>query len=594
MKMASRFSPSKTSSGSTDLFENAFRHAAIGMALVAPDGSWLQVNQALCEIVGYSAAELTNTTFQAITHADDLEIDLAFVQQLLSGEITSYRMEKRYLHRQGHVVWVLLSVSLVRNPDGSPLYIIAQIQDIGQRKRIEEELHATLRHVRCILWRASVTLKQANPPLSETFDWDLHIYDEIAAQQVLPLALWPGETYREAWVRNWHPEDKQRSDLRAQDALRTGKTSYINEFRCLDSADEVRWLLEEVTLRRMDDNGWQAVGYCSDITERNQAGAMSQRLTSLLEQSSDFVAFADKDAVPFYINAAGSAMLGLPSDEAHRLHSMWEAHPPWARDMVLSAGLPTALAQGRWVGETAILHRDGHETPVSQMILAHKNPQGELAYFSTVARDISAIKLAQAEVVAQQRLLQEANASLTQANISLQTLATTDSLTGLKNRRAFNACLDEEFKRTARSSNFSLILLDVDRFKFFNDTFGHPAGDEILRHLARLLQQVMRPADIIARFGGEEFIIILPGTDEAGAIQAAERCRTTIVEETWPHLGITASFGVVTWRDGMQDKQSLIALADVALYQSKRHGRNRVTHAAHIESYNEAGNSHKR
>lgn len=588
----------ETAQDSTDLFECAFHHATIGMALVAPNGSWLQVNRALCDIVGYTEAELLATTFQAITHAADLQTDLAFVQQLLSGEISAYRMEKRYLHREGHVVWVLLSVSLVRHTDGSPRYFISQIKDIDERKRIEAELHATLRHVRCILWRAEVTLRpehqplaalQTNgtEPLSDAFDWDLHIYDEVAAQHVLPLELWPGENYRAAWVRNWHPEDKRRNDLQAQDALITGKTSYINEFRCFNKMGEAQWLREEVTLRQSGDNKWQAVGYCSDITERKQTEAMNQRLISLLEQSSDFVGFADKDALPFYINAAGCAMMGLPPDVRHQVRSIAEVHPSWARDFILSKGLATATEQGRWVGESAILHRDGHETPVSQMILAHKNQQGEVEYFSTVARDISVIKAAQAEVAAQKQLLEEANVRLTQSNVTLQQLATTDSLTGLKNRRAFNAHLDEELKRTPRGSGFSLVLLDVDRFKAFNDTFGHPAGDQALRQLARLLPQVLRPADIVARFGGEEFIILLPGTDEAGAIQAAERCRTAIVEAAWPYVSITASFGVVTWEEGIQDKQSLIALADVALYQSKHQGRNRVTHASHIGGNNQ-------
>lgn len=121
-------------------FISAFEYAAIGMALVSPEGRWLKVNRSLCEVVGYSEAELLTRTFQDITHPDDLETDLHYVRQMLSGEIQTYQMEKRYLHKQGHVIWVLLSVSLVRNEVGKPLYFISQIQNITQRKKTEAEL----------------------------------------------------------------------------------------------------------------------------------------------------------------------------------------------------------------------------------------------------------------------------------------------------------------------------------------------------------------------------------------------------------------------------------------------------------------------
>ncbi|WP_447974567.1 PAS domain S-box protein [Nitrospira sp. Kam-Ns4a] len=121
-------------------FSRAFEHAAIGMALVAPDGRWLKVNRSLCDLTGYAAEELRTKTFQDITHPDDLERDLAYVRQMLSGEIQTYQMEKRYIHKQGHVVWILLSVSLVRDAEGRPAHFIAQIQDITERKRAEAAL----------------------------------------------------------------------------------------------------------------------------------------------------------------------------------------------------------------------------------------------------------------------------------------------------------------------------------------------------------------------------------------------------------------------------------------------------------------------
>jgi PAS domain S-box-containing protein len=122
------------------LFQNAFEHAAIGMALVAPDGSWLRVNRSVCEITGYSERELLERTFQDITHPDDLERDVAHAKKMLAGEIETYHMEKRYFHKNGSIVWVLLSVSLVRDDEGKPRFFISQIQDITRRKESEEQL----------------------------------------------------------------------------------------------------------------------------------------------------------------------------------------------------------------------------------------------------------------------------------------------------------------------------------------------------------------------------------------------------------------------------------------------------------------------
>jgi diguanylate cyclase (GGDEF)-like protein/PAS domain S-box-containing protein len=125
---------------SEELFRSAFDHSAIGMALVATDGRWLKVNQSLCEITGYTEAELLATTFQAITHPEDLGADLDRVNAVLDGTSRTYQMEKRYLRKDGNIVWVLLSVSLVRDPSGKPLTFVSQIQDISSRKRLEESL----------------------------------------------------------------------------------------------------------------------------------------------------------------------------------------------------------------------------------------------------------------------------------------------------------------------------------------------------------------------------------------------------------------------------------------------------------------------
>jgi len=136
---------------SREQFASAFRDAAIGMALVRLDGHWLQVNHVLCDIVGYTEQELLATNFQAITYPDDLAMDLAYFKQLLAGEIPTYHMEKRYIHKLGEIVWIQLNVSLVHDVKGRPLYFIAQIQNVTERHRVTAELRESEARLQAIL-----------------------------------------------------------------------------------------------------------------------------------------------------------------------------------------------------------------------------------------------------------------------------------------------------------------------------------------------------------------------------------------------------------------------------------------------------------
>jgi len=170
------------------------------------------------------------------------------------------------------------------------------------------------------------------------------------------------------------------------------------------------------------------------------------------------------------------------------------------------------------------------------------------------------------------------NQSLADANDRLEDLATIDGLTGLKNHRSFQVKLDSEIKFAARHNTpLSVIILDVDSFKTFNDTYGHPAGDEVLKQVARILSETARDTDFVARYGGEEFVIILPVTDVEAALGVAERFRSAI--ETWPWMvrQITASFGVAGLSLDIDSAAEFVDRADQALYFSKKSGKNRVT-----------------
>jgi diguanylate cyclase (GGDEF)-like protein len=164
----------------------------------------------------------------------------------------------------------------------------------------------------------------------------------------------------------------------------------------------------------------------------------------------------------------------------------------------------------------------------------------------------------------------------------MERLATTDGLTGLNNHRTFQELLAGELERSQRYQRpFSVLLMDIDHFKSFNDTYGHPVGDLVLKEIAACITRSIRRNDIPARYGGEEFAVILPENNAEGATISAERIRRTIeqhrIHSADRELQVTVSVGCASFPTHATETTSLVSSADKALYYSKEHGRNRVT-----------------
>jgi diguanylate cyclase (GGDEF)-like protein len=177
----------------------------------------------------------------------------------------------------------------------------------------------------------------------------------------------------------------------------------------------------------------------------------------------------------------------------------------------------------------------------------------------------------------------EAQKSLTTANQDLEVISNIDELTGLLNRRTLNVRLDIEISRYKTDNvPFSVILFDLDHFKNINDNFGHLTGDIVLKQIARLTKQLVRPSDLVMRYGGEEFIVLLLETDCSEALSIAERLCAGIAQCYFDHpdipslFHITASFGVAGLRTDQLSMGELLKRADIALYKAKTEGRNRV------------------
>ena len=177
-----------------------------------------------------------------------------------------------------------------------------------------------------------------------------------------------------------------------------------------------------------------------------------------------------------------------------------------------------------------------------------------------------------------QQLVQQLR-KVDELNQALHELARTDPLTGLRNRRAFDDSLGLEIAAVERTrSPLSLLVLDVDHFKQINDSFGHDAGDKVLRSIAQVLSGCVRIIDIVARVGGEEFAVILPHTDAQGAHEVAQRMRVAVAQASWLGQPTTISIGAASLR-AAETADSLFARADAALYAAKKSGRNRVVAA---------------
>ena len=278
---------------SEELGRATFEQAAVGIAHVGTDGRWLRVNDKFCTIVGYPREELLRMTFQDITHPEDLEANLSHVGQVLAGGIETYSMEKRYIRKDRSPVWVNLTVSLVRTAAGEPRQFISVVEDITERKRVEEELRTSEARLKAGADLAGLGFYEVD--LSERIMFTDDRFHDLCG---VPPEREDGVAPLEFWMEHLHPDDRQRV-LDERQRLHDGTLEQPStEYRFLHPARGERWIhhLARIATRDATGRTVKTYGVLRDITERRQREeALRQsyaeigRLKDRLQAESDYL-----------------------------------------------------------------------------------------------------------------------------------------------------------------------------------------------------------------------------------------------------------------------------------------------------------------
>lgn len=429
-------------------FEGYFNMNAVGMAVSSPAMGWLEMNDRLCQMLGYSREELRQLTWADITHPGDLEANLQLFNLVLTGETDSYQLDKRFICKDKSLVYTTIFVSCKRNPDGSVRHLLVSIVDITDRKQMEESLHQSETMYRILAENISDVI------------WILDL-NESRFRYVSPSV---------ERLRGYTPDEVLAQDMSA--ALTPESLEGINSI-------------------------------------------MSERLQAFLQGYREF-----------YV---------------HELEQ------------------PCKNGGTVWTEATASFHINESNN--------HIEVYG-------VSRDISERKRLQDE-------LHNYVKEIEQLQENLREQAIRDPLTGLYNRRYMQDVFTREFSRAARENYpISIIMLDMDDLKKINDTYGHQSGDFAILTLASHLQDMIRVEDIICRYGGDEFIILLAKTNPADALRRVAEWRETLqstpvdIDEKTMRIKFTA--GVASFPAHGTSVEEVINYADVALYRAKTLGRDRV------------------
>lgn len=546
--------------------------ATSGVAIMDAAAHILFVNSAFEKTTGFRLEELVGST--PFSWRVSEETDVERLQALTQAMRRRSAAEEDLLCRRpdGGSYWVRVHLAPIVSESGEVTHLVAIEEDVSERKATEMIIIESEERFRHVVEAAGEYIWEVDPEFRFTY-----VSDQVEA-------VWgyrPHELIGRQPVEFLDRTDRKRVQDQIAKALlsQEGFTNLV--MRSSHKSGGLIWQrLNAVPFRGEDGQllGFRGAGL--DITAQKEAedalDYANRTNRGILESIKDSFYSLDADWRFTFVNSSAAKGFGKSEREllGERVTSQYDGDS-WgllwsALEMVQKTKKPRVLV---------ILSQE------SQQWLEFRLYPSEERGVSVFYQDVTERVMTQKQIEDQMVQLNEANIQLEiqqmqleEANAKLMSMASTDGLTGLKNHKTFQEFLSDQF-HAAESAGLSLgvVLMDVDKFKQYNDSYGHVAGDEVLKRVARTLRSVVKEPHLVARYGGEEFVIVAVGMGVEEIMELAEEARMAIEDQDWPNRDVTASFGVAVFGPGLGSKQELIERADTALYASKEAGRNRVS-----------------
>lgn len=536
-------------------FRSMFEQAAVGVGLCELTGRYVRVNQRYCEITGYAAALLQQRDFRDITHSDDVEPNERLLDELVLGSRETYSVEKRMIRANGEVVWVRLTMSLVKARNRAAGQFMEVIEDVTARRQAENELRESEGRLRTVLsaMREGVIMRDAGGRV---------MIANAAARQIYGLG--PEEPfpplYDSVIAKYLHEDGSPGSidELPSSRAMRLGRaaTSVVGIER--RDGSKVWFVSRAEPLPRDSQSGLHPVVLTlSDITAQRRAEEELRLAATVFDSSVEAIMITDAQLRILSVNRAFSDLTGFGSSEVIGNTPDMLSSPRFDAEQYETVW-GEARRRGSWQGEIWQRRRDGSEFPEWLSISVVRDHADIVTHFVAVFTDITERKASEARIAF---------------------LAHHDPLTTLPNRTLFQDRLEQALGRAERSAQIAaLLFLDLDRFKTINDSLGHLAGDRLLQAVAERLTQCVRDTDTVCRQGGDEFLIVLADiADTDVPARVAEKILRRLSEpfEIDGHvLGTSFSIGIAVFPNDGRDTDALMKNADTAMYHAKESGRN--------------------
>ncbi len=529
------------------------------MIVLRADGRVRQVNKRFTDELTDTGAASTDRVLDEWLHPDERR---SIADELISLPWTvhsplfetvrrsgEYAAEHRLVGRDGEYRCYWLEASLQHDPQGKEEGAVVCATDITTLKQQQDRLR-----------RSETRLKEAQQ-IAQLGHWELDLLgDELTwSDEVLRIfernPTSSPHSYAD-FVALVHPDDRAAVDEAYSSSL-TARRPYAIDHRLLFADGRTKWVHERcITHYDADGRPLRSIGTVQDISAQRAAEEQLRLAASVFDDSLNGILITDAKARIIKVNRAFSKIMGYsPAEVLGRETSMLKSG---SQDKHFYQTLWATLERdSQWQGEILDRHKDGRSIPLWQNISSVQDKKGEVTHYIGVFYDLSEQK---------------------QSAEHIQHLAYYDALTDLPNRQFFGDRCEHALQRARRHpGSVALLFLDLDHFKYINDSLGHPVGDGLLRAVAQRLKESLRHNDTIARLGGDEFIVLLEGVrDRRDVEQVAHKLLAAFIQPfvvLGHKLDIRTSIGVSCYPGDGEDATTLIKNADLAMYKAKELGR---------------------